>query len=359
MSIEGRIEKNKRFLRNIYSGGAFERHALVVGSVSGETPNFGGFGGLGDYTLSARPVSDWVPWARDVYQRRVEFLGKVEHDGVPLVPMVTGTHIYAAAFGCGVEEVKDSNPMARYLVHNAEEADKLQIPDLWSSPTLVRPFELARAVLDELGPETPISVPDMQSGFDIACQIWEKADLFCAMMDEAGAASVKRLTAKCSTLLTSVIKAWRQEFPSSSPNHCPGDWCPPELGPWVSNDECGSLNTAMFEEFCLPELIEMSRDFNGIGMHCCADAEHQFESFKRIPKFYAFNRVQARRGYGPTVEMIGGSTCPVLALAGVPEDEMVRLLRAAPAKVRYIFTLAGGTVDEVQRQIERMRANTP
>lgn len=356
MNVEARIEKNKAFIRNLYRHGPFQGHALSVNGVPGEPPLFGG---LGDYTLSNRPVKDWVPWSVGAYRRRLEFLDEVEHDGVPLAPVVTATHIYAAAFGCEVADMKDSLPMALYKVHSAAEADALQVPDLWSCPTLVRPFELARAVLDELGKDAPIGVPDMQSGFDIACQIWDKTDLYCAMTEEEGAKAVKRLTEKCGTLLTRFLQAWRQEFPTSSPDHCPGNWCPPELGPWVSNDECGAMNVSMFEEFCLPELVEMSHTFGGFGMHCCADAEHQFESFKKIPNFYAFNRVQARRGYQPASDVLGGPEGPVLALAWVGEDDKVKLIREAPAGTRFMFTVGDGTVDGTRREIERLRAVAP
>lgn len=356
MNVEARIERNKAFLGNLYRHGPFQGHALVVSNAPGEPPRFGG---LVDYTLSTRPVTDWLAWSVDTYRRRLEFLSEVEHDGVPLAPVKTGTHIYAAAFGCPVAEIKDSNPMALYRVHSAAEADALEIPDIWSSPTLARPFELARAVLDELGKDTPIGVPDMQSGFDIACQIWDKADLYCAMTEPEGAESVKRLADKCATLLTRFLQAWRREFPTSSPDHCPGNWCPPELGPWVSNDECGAMSTTLFDEFCLPELVKMAREFGGLGMHCCAAAEHQFEGFKRIPGFYAFNRVEAKRGYQPAVDILGGPGGPVLALAWLPEDVKVQLIRRAPPGTRFVFTVGDGTTEGTQGEIERLRAVAP
>jgi len=34
----------------------------------------------------------------------------------------------------------------------------------------------------------------------------------------------------------------------------------------------------------------LSETFGSFGMHCCADAEHQFESFKKIPNFYVARR---------------------------------------------------------------------
>ena len=33
------------------------------------------------------------------------------------------------------------------------------------------------------------------------------------------------------------------------------------------------------DEFCLPELIELSNTFGGVGLHCCANAQHQFAQY--------------------------------------------------------------------------------
>lgn len=80
-------------------------------------------------------------------------------------------------------------------------------------------------------------------------------------------------------------------------------WAPPEMGPWLSNDECGAFSTVMFEELCLPEFVDLAETFGGLGMHCCAGAEHQFESFRKIPGFYTFNRVAAQRGYASLADI--------------------------------------------------------
>ena len=75
------------------------------------------------------------------------------------------------------------------------------------------------------------------------------------------------------------------------------------MGPWLSNDECGAFSTVMFEELCLPEFVDLAETFGGLGMHCCAGAEHQFESFRKIPGFYTFNRVAAQRGYASLADI--------------------------------------------------------
>ena len=98
------------------------------------------------------------------------------------------------------------------------------------------------------------------------------------------------------------------------------------------------MSPEMFEEFCLPELNDLADTFGGVGMHCCADAEHQFPGFNKINNLYGFNRVSSKRGYLPLLEHFAGPAGPVHCLAWVPEDIMEQLITQAPAGTRFIFT---------------------
>ena len=132
------------------------------------------------------------------------------------------------------------------------------------------------------------------------------------------------------------------------------------MGPWMSNDECGAVSTEMFERFMLPEMLDLSDTFGGIGMHCCANAEHQFSSFKKIPNFYGFNRVQAKQGYEPLIKQFDGSDAtPVMVLAWVPDDAMQMLIQWAPEGMRFIFFKATDDDDDAKRWLERGRRLSP
>jgi hypothetical protein len=308
-----------------------------------------------DYTISEAPVADLAPTIVENYRRRLEMLRAAGDDGVPYARLNTATHLYAAAFGCPVHIFGDSNPCALPLVRTAEEADRLEVPDIWKSRHLSRVFEMAHAVSRELGPDAQLGPPDVQTGFDTACLVWNKEDMFVAMMEEEGRKAVRRLTDKCARLLADFLAAYRHEFPMASPCHCPDVWCPPEMGPWVSNDECGALSTPQFEELCLPELLDLSRRFGGLGMHCCAAAEHQFPSFRKIPGFYAFNRVAARQGYLPLLEHFGGADDPVQVIGWLSDDDIRRLLAGASRHTRFVFVKGEMTADDARRWLEAMR----
>ena len=349
---QAKIDRNKEKIRTVYQGDPGCRAAFSV--VAPMVPAFSH--PLGEYTLSEKPIELWMPWAVKNYQSQLDWFEKVDHDGVPQVPIISGTHIYAAAFGCPVKTTTNNNPFALPLVKTAEEADALEEPDLWNSPAIHRVFELVRAVQKELGPEVDFGCCDMQTGFDTAALIWDKEALFCALTDSDLAPAAQRLVDKCARFLKKVLVELRREFPTMSPCHWPPVWCPPELAPWVSNDECGALGTAMFQEFCLPELKDLSATFGGLGMHCCASAEHQFEAFTSIPGFYGFNRVPALQGLDSLFPMFGGPKGPVLVLAHQSLDTFEALMRTAPQGTRFLLDVTQPTPEESQRAVDRFRA---
>lgn len=100
---------------------------------------------------------------------------------------------------------------------------------------------------------------------------------------------------------------------------------------------------------------DLAGTFGGLGMHCCADAEHQFELFKKIPGFYGFNRVAARRGWDPLIEHFGGPEAPVHVLGWIDEDAIMRLRQIAPEGARFIFELMGAELDDAKSWLSRMR----
>ncbi len=349
--ISGRIERNKSFLRNLYRAGPYDGHGLVCTPKAisiHEHPDY-------DFTVSSKPIEGWVEWVVENFRRQVAFHETLDDHSVPCARLSTGTHIYAAAFGCDVHCATNDNAFATPLLSSAREADQLQTPDIWNSPGLNRIFELAHAVEKKLGKEVALGPPDMQSGFDTAALIWHKEDLYCAMLDPQQKPAVKRLVRKCAALFNAFLLAFRKEFPQCNPCHCPRVWAPPEMGPWVSNDECGAFGVEHFEEYCLPELVDLSETFGGIGMHCCADAEHQFESFQKIPRFYAFNRVKAKRGYLPLLEHFQGVEAPVHVLANLDDKEVRGLLAGAAPGTRFIFNYYAEGASDARDWLDRMR----
>ena len=346
------VIQRKQFLTDLYKRSPVDRHALICTPPVLSLWDWPG----GDYSISERPMSSYVELIAEQYRDEVKFHDDIGDDGVAIARLMTGTHIFAAAFGAPVHRFTDNNACALPYINTAEEADGVAEVKVFNSPILMRVFELARLMQKELGKDAPLGPCDMQSGFDTACLVWEKSELFMAMYgtDEEKAA-VKRLVAKCALTFKQFLTEFRKEFGVVNPCHCPGTWVPPDMGPWLSNDECGALSVEAFEDFCLPELVDLAPTFGGLGMHCCAQAEHQFASFNKIPGFYGFNRVAAQQGYEPILQHFQGKASPVHTLAWIDENTITRLVQLAKPDTRFAFVLMGEPRDKAKAWLERLR----
>ncbi|MBD3243141.1 MAG: hypothetical protein GF331_21295, partial [Chitinivibrionales bacterium] len=91
-----RVEQNKQLLRSLYTTQT-PAMALIY------EPPLGRPGGeLGDFTLSDRPVAEWVPWYVSAYEKTVRMSEELDDDGVPFVNLYTNTGLFAGAFGCSL-----------------------------------------------------------------------------------------------------------------------------------------------------------------------------------------------------------------------------------------------------------------
>lgn len=220
-------------------------------------------------------------WAQyEIMCRKAERVGD---DRVPFLNNITGTEIFAEAFGCTVHRADDANPFALPFIHTAAEADRIKPPEL-SRSTLAYLFDIA----DELHRrdlDAVMKPVDIQSPMDIVALIWEKKDLFCAMIESPDA--VKALAEKVRAVLVAFFDEWFGRYGTTFVAHYP-DYVM-HGGITVSVDEIGAVDAAMFREFFRDELIALSDHFAGLGIHCCADARHQWENLRALPRLKVIN----------------------------------------------------------------------
>jgi hypothetical protein len=349
--MDAKTLEKRQYLTNLFAG-PFPGHAIIMDP----EPRMGDedMRIYGDFALPHRPLADWLPYTLQRYEDRLAWHEALDDDAVPYVNLSTGTELFAAAFGCPVHVYSDSPPCALPLVTTAEEADRLAVPGL-DAPPLARVFEMVRLVRERVGPEVPIAVPDIQSAFDIAALIWRKEDMFVAMIKEPDA--VKRLVDKCQQLLKTFFDHFMQAAGESNMCHCPAAWAPPELGVWLSEDEAGSLSKPMFEEFCLPTLIDLSETYGGLFVHCCATADHQYQNFAKIPNLRGLNRVFQAPGPRPAIETFSKET--VLMVAWTGEEKVYQMLDMALPETRFLFNMPGQPLDASKRTYERLRERCP
>jgi len=342
-----RIERNRQFLRDLFSG-PFRGHAIIADPEVIPAP------GPGDLFTTDRPLSQWVDWETRVYEAKAARSEALDDDAVPYARAWTGTEIFAAAIGCKVHVFEDTPPVARPLVFTAAEADRLPEPEL-DGPVFGRIFEFIRLLRNRVGPAVPITIPDIQSGFDIAALVWNKQDMYVAVCDDPDA--VKRLVGKCHRLLKAFLAEFGRSFGEINYCHCPYAWAPPELGVWLSEDEAGAISSPTFEEFCLPNLVDLSKAFGGLFMHCCATADHQYGNFLKIPNLRGLNRVFQSPGPKPAVDAFAGHT--VLMNAWFDEQTMLSILDMARPESRFLFNIPGLPLEESKKYYDSLRARCP
>ena len=221
-------------------------------------------------------------WA--VYERMRQRARLVNDDRVPFLNNETGTEIFAEAFGCKVHRPDNTNPFALPLVSSAVEADRLKAPAPCTGP-LAYLFDIADELYRRGGPDALMKPVDIQSPMDIVALIWNKADLFIAMAEAPEA--VTRLAAEVRKLLTSFFDEWFRRYGTVYVAHHP-DYVM-HGGITMSVDEVGAVSAGMFREFFRDELAALSEHFGAIGIHCCADARHQWANFRDIPGLKMIN----------------------------------------------------------------------
>lgn len=220
----------------------------------------------------------------DDYERSLHLAEWLNDDTVPCLNMLTGTEIFAEAFGCAVHRPEDNMPFAKPLIHSADEVSNVKVPEL-STSSLAYLFDMADELQRRAGPDAIFRLVDIQSPMDIAALIWEKGDFLLALLEEPEA--VKELAGKVRVLLIAFLDEWFKRYGTEYVAHFPDYFM--TGGMTLSEDEIGVVNSDMFVEFFLPELTKLSEHFGGMGIHCCADSRHQWENFKKVPDLRLLN----------------------------------------------------------------------
>jgi len=228
-----------------------------------------------------------IEWAWEKYQCQLKQAEWLDDDYIPSLDVYTATEIFAEAFGCKVHRSPDDIPFALSLIQNASEVSKIKIPDIYT-PNLKLLFEIADELRSRAGKDAVFKLIDIQSPMDISALIWDKTKFFMAMCDSPEA--VKELSSKVKQFLIIFFDEWSKRYGREFVSHCPDYYIP--YGITLSEDEIGSVNEEMFLEFFLPELTELSNRYGMIGMHCCANAKHQWNNLLKIPNLSMLQIVQ-------------------------------------------------------------------
>jgi hypothetical protein len=233
------------------------------------------------------------------------------------------------------------------LIRDASEVSGLDVPSL-DAPPLAMLFDIADELRRRAGPDAVVKMVDVQSPMDVAALIWDKSDFYVAMVEDPDA--VRALSAKTGALLVTFLDEWFARYGTDFVAHFPDYYMP--RGVTLSEDEVGCVSERTFEDMFLPELVELSRRYGGIGIHCCADARHQWEGFRRIPDLRVLNLVQPadvlREAYG----FFAGSVPQMHSWYG--DGEPWTWPGQYPDDARVVIRAGAETRDEALRLAEKL-----
>ncbi len=295
-----------------------------------------------------------IDWVLTKYECLLNQSRWLHDDMIPHLDLLTGTEIFAEAFGCRVHRPEDAMPSVLPLVHSAAEAARLAVPELDGS-TLSLLFEIADETWHSAGPDAIMKLPDIQSPMDIVALIWDKNSLFVAMIEEPEA--VLEMVNKVYTLLTAFLDRWFARYGEEFVAHYPFYYMPSGIS--VSEDEVGSVSEELFIRFFQPYLEMLSNRYGGIGIHCCANARHQWRNFMEIPDLRLLNINQPGDILNDAVEFFAGHTAQEHIeifshkkyFDGRPVWEWPE---AAPEGVHLMLNVAADTMDSAMKLCEKL-----
>lgn len=290
-------------------------------------------------------------WAE--YQVMCRKATLVHDDRVPCLSNITGTEIFAEAFGCPVHRPDDTNPFALPLVHSATEADAIRQPEL-SRSTLAPLFDIADELYTRGGPRAIMKPVDIQSPMDIVALIWDKSDLFMAMIETPDA--VQCLSQKVCGLLQAFMDEWFARYGTTFVAHYP-DYVM-HGGITVSVDEVGAVSEEMFNDFFRDELTHLSTHFGGLGIHCCADARHQWANFRAIPGLKLINHnappTRDAREYLFDALQFYGTTAAQMPVGWLPDGPPHTWPLQFPEGTRVVFEVEANDAVEAAAIADRL-----
>jgi hypothetical protein len=289
-----------------------------------------------------------LDWAWQKYVHMVDRLEWLDDDSIPYLDVYTGTEIFAEAFGCRVHYSEANMPFALPAITTWQEAEKLGVPKLASSP-LARLLTMMETLKQKAGSQALVRMVDMQSPMDISALIWDKNNFYTALIESPD--PVKNLSAKVNEFLVQFLDTWYREFGSAFIAHYPDYFVP--FGITLSEDEIGAVNKEMFDQLFLPELEALSRRYGQMGIHCCAHARHQWDNLLKIPGLFLLNLVQPTNVVNEAYGYFATHCAQMHSWTG--EGEVWTWPCQIPIEARVILTIDVDTREQAGEATSRLR----
>ncbi len=291
-----------------------------------------------------------VEYSKRAYEFEMEVSRRLDDDYIPRLSAVTGTEIFAESLGCKVFYPENNNPCAIHFINDPSEAAKIARPKLEDTP-LMKLFDMADKLYAFGGKDALLSIVDLQSPMDVVAQIWDKSSLLISMIEDPEV--VHELADKAYSLITEFLDEWFRRYGKMHIAHYPSYLL--DGGVSMSVDEVGIIGPDMFEEFFAEELNRLSRRYGGIGIHCCAVSDHQFENFSKIEGLKLINLYRPEKNINKAYEIFKDVCvqCHGDYIDGIPRYVGVAPIESFPVGSRVMMRENVETLDEALEKCER------
>ena len=165
------------------------------------------------------------------------------------------------------------------IVHSPEEAESVFPGDPQSGDAKLGLEDFAQ-VKKILGTEELYCTTiDFQGPLNTAALLWEQVDFMTSMYTDPE--TVHRFLDRVTDHLIQVIRSFVENSGHKvCGNTWPYIWLPDDIGICMTEDYMPLLSAEMYQEFGIPYVERISREFGGVFLHCCGEYSHQLPVLK-------------------------------------------------------------------------------
>jgi hypothetical protein len=243
----------------------------------------------------------------------------VGDDFVPHIQAQQGVTVFASAFGCEVEFFDHTLPWAHPVIGPDDPPEKvyeLPVPAV-TDGQLGTILEWGDYFVEQTEGRYALALTDLQGPLDSAYLVWEPSAFMVAM--QTNPKEAHHLLRLMTDLIIGFVREQRSRVPEFMPCHFPPVWLPDGRGISVSEDCLAVLSPALWEEFALPYLNELSEEFGGVFVHSCGNFLHQLDNLEKVHNLRGLNFGASETPFEAIWERFGGRTAIVTHL-GLNKD---------------------------------------
>ena len=239
---------------------------------------------------------------------------EVGDDFVPHLQANQGVTVFASAFGCEVQHFDHTLPWAHPVIRPEDPPEKvyeLPVPAV-TDGQLGTILEWGDYFVERTAGRYALGLTDLQGPLDSSYLVWEPAAFMVAMRTDPK--EVHHLMRAMTDLIIRFVREQRSRVPEFMPCHYPPVWLPDGRGISMSDDCLAVLSPALYEQFALPYVNELSDEFGGVFIHSCGNFAHQLGNLEKVHNLRGLNFEASEMAFEHVWERFGGRTAIVVHL---------------------------------------------